>query len=105
MHPALPGRAESSSATGAMTSILRDEMYTLTPASTKPREIIWPIPWPPPVTSAVLPRTLNSSVIAVPLIPVRRGAGVLAPLPGPPVWAGRLRNGTRVGQRAARPPM
>jgi len=46
---------ESSAATSSQTSALRDEMYTLAPASTNPRAIISPMPRLPPVTSAVLP--------------------------------------------------
>ena len=37
------------------TSALRDEMYTVAPASTKPSAIILPMPRVPPVTRAVLP--------------------------------------------------
>ena len=46
---------ESSAATSAQASALRDEMYTAAPASTNPSAIIRPMPRVPPVTSAVLP--------------------------------------------------
>src|ERR1700722_8632818 len=46
---------DSSAATASTTSAFREEMYTFTPASTKPSAIIRPMPRLPPVTSAVLP--------------------------------------------------
>ena len=52
---------ESSAATCSQTSALRDEMYTVAPASTKPSAIIRPMPRLPPVTSAVLPAMENRS--------------------------------------------
>ena len=50
-------------ATRSHTSALRDEMYTLAPASTKPRAIIRPMPRDPPVTTAVLPSMEKSSLV------------------------------------------
>ena len=47
--------AESSAATSAQASALRDEMVTAAPASTNPSAIILPMPRVPPVTRAVLP--------------------------------------------------
>jgi hypothetical protein len=42
---------------------LRDETYTVAPASTNPPAIIRPIPREPPVTRAVLPAMENRSVM------------------------------------------
>src|SRR5271168_852295 len=62
--------AVSSAATSATASALRDEMYTVAPASTKPSAIILPIPRVPPVTSAVLPATeKRSAALTGPLCP------------------------------------
>src|SRR3954453_12585070 len=58
---------ESSAATSSQTSALRLEMYTLAPASTKPRAIISPIPRLPPVTRAVLPEMSKRLVIGATL--------------------------------------
>ena len=47
--------AESSAATSAQASALREEMVTAAPASTNPSAIILPMPRVPPVTRARLP--------------------------------------------------
>ena len=65
----------------SQTSALRDEMYTLAPASTKPRAIINPMPRLPPVTSAVLPSMENRSVMAA-----RLGGDRRRPLPRHRAW-------------------
>ena len=70
---------DSSAATCSQTSALRDEMYTLAPASTNPSAIIRPMPRLPPVTRAVLPAMEKRSEAVM---------GTLWPMGGEPAQPG-----------------
>jgi len=44
---------------GHIRGFFLEQINTLAPALTNPLVIMWPMPWPPPVTTNVLPETLN----------------------------------------------